>query len=59
MPIYEYECLKCHHRFELKQKFSDPPVTRCPEGEGKVGKLISPFTMVPPRYYLTDTRTKA
>jgi putative FmdB family regulatory protein len=28
MPLYEYECSKCHDRIELIQKFSDPPMRR-------------------------------
>ena len=31
MPIYEYGCQQCGHYFEEMQKFSDPPVERCPE----------------------------
>ncbi|MEC7349164.1 MAG: zinc ribbon domain-containing protein, partial [SAR324 cluster bacterium] len=30
MPIYEYGCQQCGHDFEEMQKFSDPPVERCP-----------------------------
>ena len=30
MPIYEYECRSCHHRFELKQGFDAEPVETCP-----------------------------
>ena len=42
MPLYEYECEKCGHRFEKIQKFSDPLVTECPEcGEDEVEKVIS------------------
>ncbi len=42
MPIYEYECKKCHHRFERIQKFSDPPVKKCPGCRGgRVEKLLS------------------
>lgn len=42
MPLYEYECRKCHHRFERIQKFSDKPVRRCPKCKtGRVEKLIS------------------
>jgi putative FmdB family regulatory protein len=40
VPIYEYECKKCGHRFERIQKFSDKPVTRCPECGGKVEQLL-------------------
>ena len=31
MPLYEYRCLKCGHRFEEIRKFSDPPLEVCPE----------------------------
>ena len=41
MPLYEYQCTKCKHRFEKIQKFSDPPVTKCPECGGKVEQLLS------------------
>ena len=41
MPIYEYQCQKCHHHFEEIQKLSDPPVTQCPECSGSVNRLIS------------------
>ena len=41
MPIYEYECRRCGHRFELIQKFSDKPRKRCPECSGAVDRLIS------------------
>jgi len=42
MPLYEYECEACAHRFERIQKFSDPPVDTCPTcGKGPVRKLLS------------------
>jgi putative FmdB family regulatory protein len=42
MPLYEYQCGACGHRFELIQKFSDPPVEVCPScGERQVSKLLS------------------
>jgi putative FmdB family regulatory protein len=41
MPLYEYECKKCHHRFEKIQKFSDKQVTKCPECGGPVEQLLS------------------
>jgi putative FmdB family regulatory protein len=42
VPLYEYLCKVCHHRFEKIQKFSDPLVTECPEcGEDEVEKVIS------------------
>ena len=41
MPLYEYLCRSCSHRFERIQKFSDPPVTECPSCGGAVDKLFS------------------
>ena len=42
MPLYQYECAACGHRFEQIRKFSDPPVETCPNcGEAKVQKLVS------------------
>ena len=41
MPLYEYECQKCHHRFEKLQRLSDPPPAKCPECGGKVSQLLS------------------
>lgn len=41
MPMYEYECQACGYNFEARQKFSDTPLTRCPECQGEVRKLIS------------------
>jgi len=41
MPLYEYQCKKCGHRFEKIQKFSDKMVKKCPECGGPVEQLLS------------------
>jgi putative FmdB family regulatory protein len=41
MPLYEYQCEACGHRFEVIQKFSDAPVEVCPKCGGAVAKLLS------------------
>ncbi|HEY1912193.1 MAG TPA: FmdB family zinc ribbon protein [Vicinamibacterales bacterium] len=41
MPLYEYECDACGHRFEKIQKFSDPLVDTCPVCGSHVHKLFS------------------
>jgi len=41
MPLYEYECKKCGHRFEKIQKYSDKMVKKCPECGGQVEQMIS------------------
>jgi putative FmdB family regulatory protein len=41
MPLYEYLCGSCGHKFERIQKFSDGPVKECPSCGGAVEKLPS------------------
>ena len=41
MPLHEYECDACGHRFETIQKFSDAPLTTCPKCGGALRKLIA------------------
>ncbi len=41
MPMYEYQCRKCKHRFERIQKFSDPILKTCPECGGTVDQLLT------------------
>lgn len=40
MPLYEYLCTKCKHRFEKIQKFSDHMIKKCPECGGKVENVL-------------------
>jgi putative FmdB family regulatory protein len=42
MPIYEYDCQKCHERTEVIQGFADPPLKICPHCGGK--KLKKAFS---------------
>ena len=42
MPLYEFQCKACQHRFEKIQKFSDPMPDECPAcGEDAVEQMIS------------------
>ncbi len=41
MPLYEYQCKQCGHRFEKIQSFSAPEIKECPVCQGEVEKLIS------------------
>jgi putative FmdB family regulatory protein len=42
MPLYEYRCESCSHRFEVIQRYSDAPIAVCPScGAGPVVKLLS------------------
>ena len=61
MPLYEYQCDACGHRFERIQKFSDPPLTECPKCGGAVQKLVSSpaFQFKGSGWYVTDYAKKS
>lgn len=46
MPTYEYKCLKCGKHFDVMQSFSDAPVSKCIECNGKVRKVFSPPAII-------------
>ena len=56
MPLFEYECQACGHRFEVIQKFSDAPPAACPKCSGVVEKLVSSpaIQFKGSGFYLTD-----
>ncbi len=56
MPLYEYQCEACAHRFERIRKFADPPVETCPSCGGVVRKLVSSpaFQFKGSGWYVTD-----
>jgi putative FmdB family regulatory protein len=60
MPLYEYQCETCEHRFEVIQKYSDPLVTTCPTCGGPVRKLLSSpaFQFKGTGWYITDYARK-
>ncbi|MGH9668489.1 MAG: FmdB family zinc ribbon protein [Terriglobales bacterium] len=41
MPLYEYQCRRCKHRFERIRKFSDRALRTCPECGGRLEQLVS------------------
>jgi len=40
MPLYEYECFLCNHRFERIRRVADASAMICPECGGKVRRLL-------------------
>ena len=61
MPLYEYSCTACGHRFEVIQKFSDTPIKKCEQCSGKVTKLISApgLSFKGSGWYITDYSEKS
>jgi putative FmdB family regulatory protein len=41
VPLYEYQCKQCGHRFEKIQSFSAAEIKECPVCKGEVEKLLS------------------
>ena len=56
MPIYEYQCRKCHGVTEKIQGMQDPPLRKCPSCGGKLEKMMSPgaFVLKGTGFYATD-----
>lgn len=58
MPTYQYRCTECGTDLEVVQKFTDDPLTICPECEGKLRKVYSAVGVVfkGSGFYKTDSR---
>jgi putative FmdB family regulatory protein len=41
VPLYEYECTKCHKRTEKIEHVSGPHLKKCPHCGGKVEQLLA------------------
>ncbi len=46
MPIYEYQCEECEHKFDMLQKITAEPLKECPECGGPVHKLVSSTSFI-------------
>jgi putative FmdB family regulatory protein len=58
MPIYEYCCDSCLHRFELKRSFSDNSTVTCPRCSSSVRQVYSPAPIIfkGSGFYVTDVK---
>ena len=60
MPVYTYRCENCGVQFDRQQKFSDQPLTWCPECNKKtLRKVYTPVGIVfkGSGFYSTDHRS--
>lgn len=60
MPIYTYRCDECGVQFDQFQKFTDEPLTVCPEcGETSLHKVYTPAGIIfkGSGFYATDHRS--
>ena len=60
MPTYEYECTNCHRRYEVVQRFTDPPLETCEACGGKLKRVYHPVGVVlkGSGFYSTDNRSR-
>ena len=60
MPTYQYRCTSCDTELEAVQKFTDDPLTVCPECRGSLRKVFSAVGVVfkGSGFYATDNRPK-
>jgi len=60
VPIYEYVCESCRHRFEVQQKMSDPPLVACAKCGAALQKVISASAIMfkGSGWYVTDYSEK-
>jgi putative FmdB family regulatory protein len=58
LPTYEYACTACGHRLEAVQKFTDEPLSVCPDCGGALRKVYGAVGIVlkGSGFYKTDTR---
>jgi putative FmdB family regulatory protein len=56
VPTYEYECPKCPRVFEVRQRITEPALTKCDRCGGPIHRLLSatPFILKGGGWYVTD-----
>lgn len=59
MPVYEYECPDCGHRFERLQPVTAQKVEVCPNCGGQARRLLQPVGIIfkGAGFYSTDHRS--
>ena len=59
MPTYQYRCQACHNDLEAFQKFTDDPLTICPDCGGSLRKVFNAVGIVfkGSGFYQTDYRS--
>ena len=60
MPLYTYRCKECEYEFEIRQSFSDDPLTECPTcGQHALRKVINQVGVVfkGKGFYVNDSKS--
>ncbi len=61
MPVYQYACTECSDQLEVRQSFTDDPLTQCPTCSGRLRKVLSAVGVVfkGSGFYRTDSRAES
>ena len=62
MPIYEYACKECGHRFEKMQPITSEPLKECPNcGKSTIQRVFQPVGVIfkGSGWYITDSRNNS
>jgi putative FmdB family regulatory protein len=61
VPTYEYQCDQCGRTFEVRQRITAEPLTRCEQCGGPLRRLLSPapFILKGEGWYVTDYPSQA
>jgi len=61
VPTYEYQCDQCHRTFEIRQRITAAPLTRCEVCGGPLRRLLSPapFILKGEGWYVTNYPSEA
>jgi putative FmdB family regulatory protein len=58
MPVYDYECGQCAHKFEQRRSFSEGATATCPCCQSKAKRVFAPVPIhfKGSGFYVTDSR---
>ena len=61
MPVYAYKCKSCGHQLEVRQSFSDAPLSECPQCGGELRKKFNSVGVVfkGSGFYRNDSRASS
>jgi putative FmdB family regulatory protein len=62
MPIYEYVCKECGHKFEKMQPITSEPLKECPNcGKSTIQRVFQPVGVIfkGSGWYITDSRNSS
>ena len=60
MPLYDYKCTNCNHRFEIRQPFGSESVLSCPECGSEANRQYHSMAIIykGSGFYTTDYARK-